>query len=853
MTSVLSEWRERLGAMSDCPWPGARPITLRPHGIGALHRRNPDVRLIIRKIEDSDVVVVTGESGVGKSSLLSVGVVPQLEQRGFLVIPCDDWSSVEHLTEDASDGRRLVQAALLRQIPFTITPKDDFTETMRELDDRYPGRVVIVLDQFEEVLRYEPAVAHEVLEWVQDLIASSSARVLLSLRAEYGYHVLGGLRLGAARLQHIQVDALTDEDIAIAIVTRGAPEAHESFISRPAVEAITSAWTLASHYDVGLLHLQALMWSLWMTKQGNRIELTDVRTLVPEAQDAKIVGAAFSRALAVSVQISLDQCHDAGGPAPGSPDRTVDAVVESRAAGSIAGMILHLSNDGYKVNRERDVLARLALFSADHQEWEAPLIGAEDALAKLRSRVDAAGDDGWLSLDRFELLPRAALVWPWDLDPREQTAGPLIGARPEDAIFESFRAYYFGLEWLRACSIVRISRTSRSRVMVSLVHDGFAEGLNRWRQGHRLGLGELTTRLVATKGQSFAWPTRPEQVPARPSIHSNLRIQHSEITGRIIDTIFANCDFKGTLFQDCTLEGVTFVNCILDDVQFTRCAIVGTPTRFDVEPDISDTHSLPGYLIPATAPHVRSIAWYRGMSVAALELHSATAGLPALPVENSSHVGAATALATAGAGLSILGGRISSLKFRQCEFFDDGGILMSQAAGTSVEFADQHQLRLQCDAVTLRGLTFTTPLEPLKPLTLPPNELGRRPKRGIDQFELHFDHALLSNIWFSQDMRGRVTFANCLVWQLFNAGNHGLVIDFSDDTGFVGLINVAGARDGLDVPSQDGLGTAAEQVDFARRRIDYRAHPTADEMLELTSTIRLVTPSFFPPDSPDDV
>jgi len=853
VTSALSEWRDRLAVMSKCPWPGARPITLEQHGIGALHLRDLDIRSIIRKLEDCDVVVVTGESGVGKSSLLSVGVVPQLERRGFLVIPCDDWASVEHMTEDADDGRRLVQAALLRQLPFAVPPDVTLRDMLRELDDRYPGRVVIVLDQFEELLRYEPAAAREVLDWVQDVIASSSARVLLSLRAEYGFHVLGGLRLGAARLQHVQVDALTGNDIALAIVTRGTPEDHGSFISRPAVKAVTSAWRLASHYEVGLLHLQALMWSLWMLKQGDRIEVTDVRKLVPRTIDTKGAGAAFARALAVSVQISLDQCRDAGERAPGTRNRTVDAVVESRAAGSIGAMIPHLSNDGYKVNREREMLARLALFSADHDEWEPALIAAEGALRMLRSRVDTADDDGWLSVDRSELLPRATRLWPWDLDPREQTAGPLMGARPEDAVFESFRSYYFGLEWLRACSIVRISRTARSRVMVSLVHDGFAEGLNRWRQGQRLGLAELTTRLVATKGQSFAWPRRPEQASAGRIVHSNLRIQHSEITGRIVDTTFVSCDFKGTLFQDCIFEGVTFVNCILDDVQFTRCAIVGTPTGFEVEPEIEDSRSVPGYLVPATAPHVGSIGWYRGMSVAGLELHSSTAGLPALPVETSNHAAAATLIPTEGAGLSIIGGRISSLKFRHCEFFDDGEILMSQAAGTSVEFADQDQLRLRCDAVTLRALTFTTPLEPLTRLPLPSTGSRRRPKRGITPFELVFHDALLSNIWFSQDMRGRIRFVNCLIWQLFNAGDDRLAIHFSDDSGFVGLVNVSGARGALDAPSQDGLGRAAERVDFARSRIDYRAHPTDDEVRELEATIRRVSPSFFPPDPPADL
>lgn len=845
MSAALSAWRARLATMSSCPWPGARPITIEKDGIDSLHLRGHDVRSIIRKIEDSDIVVLTGESGVGKSSLLSVGVVPQLERRGYLVVPCSDWSSSSSRADEVSWGRSLMHAALRRKLPYDVHPNTEHEDLLRELDDRFPGRVVIVLDQFEELIRYEPGAAREVLGWVEDVIASSSARVLLSLRAEYGFQVLGGIRVGAGRLEHLQVGALSGDDIALAIATCGASNDHKAIVSLPAVEAITSAWSLADKYEVGLLHLQALMWSLWMTKKGDRIELADVVTLFPGTIDATGATRSFVRALAVSVQISLDQCRDAAEHAPDSAGRVVNAVLQSRAAGSIAGMIPHLSNDGYKVNREREQLALLALFGADSDEWTEALARAADGVSRLRSRVDASTDDDWLSTDRYELLPRSTLVWPWDLDPQEQTSGPLLGTRPEDAVFESFRAYYFGLEWLLACSMIRISRTARSRVMVSLVHDGFAEGLNLWRRDRRLGLSELTTRIVATRGHRFLWPPRPSKNHAEFAIHSNLRIQHSEITGRILDTTFLNCDFRGTLFQDCAFEGVTFVNCILDDVQFSRCPIIGVPTRFVARSGDVDSDSLPGYLVPATAPHVQSISWYRGLSSGALELYSATAGLPALPVESHDDAVGATAIPTQGSGLAFLGGRISSLKFRHCEFFNDAWILMSEAAGTSVEFSDQDQLRLECDAVTLRAVTFTTPLEPLEPLPLPPTKSARRPNREVKRFELNFNDALLSNIWFSQGMHGRVAFVNCLVWQLFNASDHGLEIRFSDDSGFVGLVNVAGARESLDAPSVAGLGNAANRVDFARSRIDYRAHPTAEEVQQLKATIGRISPSFF--------
>ena len=486
------------------------------------------------------------------------------------------------------------------------------------------------------------------------------------------------------------------------------------------------------------------------------------------------------------------------------------------------------------MNREREKLARLALFSADDNEWASALERAGGPLEKLRAYVDADSHD-WLRLDRAELIGSSNYVWPWELDVREQTAGPLLGLSPEDAVIESFRAFYFGLEWLRACSIVRISRTAQSRVMVSLAHDGFAAGLNQWRRGQSLGLAELTTRLVASKGQTFSWPARLEDSSAGRLIHSNLRIQHSEINGAVVDTTFVNCDFRGTLFHGCTFDGVTFVNCILDDVQFARCSVVGEPAHAPDPP--GHEKSLPGYIVRASVSHARSIAWFRGGSLCDSFLYSATAGLPAMAVEQPQNAELAALIPADGRGLALLGGRISSLKFRSCSFAEAGQILVSQAAGTSVEFADQEMLRLRCEKVTLRGLTITTPLEHLDVL--------HKPTEDQNSFQLEFDNSLLTNLWFSPEMAGHASFANCLVWQLFNAGDGRLKIGFDAKSGFVGLINVAVENLPMAAPSQVTLGTMAERVAFARNKIDYRAHPTSDEVQELLLTIDRVSPSFL--------
>lgn len=836
--TALAAWRRRLKELDQCPWPGPRPITAEHHGAESLLCRQRDIELIGQRVEESRVVVLTGASGVGKSSLLNVGLVPRLRGAGYEIVLCGDgWSSA-----NASDGRSfpgggraLIHAILSTRVPPGIRATASLDGILNQFDRLYPERCVIVLDQFEELLRYDPRIGREVLRWVEEAVRRTRVKILISLRDEYSHEIFGhtGLDLGAAKMDHYILPPLVGPGIAAEIIASG------RIVTSDAAERIRSEWdALGADDDIGLIHLQALLWTLWVRARGAEIGV-DAVTSIFEAVDTprKSVSGVdaerrFAHALAASVQESLELCRRACGE---SADRLVDAVLESCAAEAVLAMSGHLSSGGFKVTQERGRLAHLSLSTHGIDLPTAVLNDAEKALTTLRQHVDdeyasrraaIAPITDWLRADRNMFLApvKGRKFWPWMLDPDEVTAGPVLGMRLADAVFESYRAFYFGLEWLRASSLVRVSITARGQTMVSLVHDGFAAGLELWRDEREMSLDDLTTRLLATKGQSIVWPGPSRPLTPNGLVHSNLRMQHCTIEGDITRTTFVNCDFKGTVFR-CRLEGVAFVNCMLDDAQFVGCTILGRAPQ----PEVIAQPMLPGFIVQASVPHANSIAWYRGAKTTDKLLYSPTAGLPALPVSSPAHANA-TQVVPPRAGLTLLGGRISSLTMRNCDFGDDGRIVLAEVAGTSIEFAEQECVRIEAVRCALRGVTFTRPV---------------RPDRVGLPSEIAFFDCVIINLWIGSGLKGVTRFRECIAWQLFNAPVRAMRVEFDKKTAYMGAVNAPSAFPAALYPVQDRLGPAADLVRMASARIDYRSHPVPHELDELERSIRLVSPTFL--------
>lgn len=135
------------------PYIGLQPFTESQKAL--FFGREREVRLVGANALASKLTVVYGASGVGKSSLLWAGVLPDLRQRaGTAAVLFRDWQHADAPAQlraavcaaaDRAAGRALGLDAAL--------PLD---ELLARVADALHGTTVLMLDQFEEYLRYHP-------------------------------------------------------------------------------------------------------------------------------------------------------------------------------------------------------------------------------------------------------------------------------------------------------------------------------------------------------------------------------------------------------------------------------------------------------------------------------------------------------------------------------------------------------------------------------------------------------------------------------------------------------------------------------------------------------------------------
>ena len=134
-----------------CPYVGLRPFHEedRPYFFG----REREVRAVADNLFGARVTVFYGASGVGKSSVLLAGVVPELrtEPRTAVVV-FRSWQladAAEQLKRDiAAEADRVAGHALALDLALPLD------ELLRRAADAIDGTVLLILDQFEEFFLY---------------------------------------------------------------------------------------------------------------------------------------------------------------------------------------------------------------------------------------------------------------------------------------------------------------------------------------------------------------------------------------------------------------------------------------------------------------------------------------------------------------------------------------------------------------------------------------------------------------------------------------------------------------------------------------------------------------------------
>jgi hypothetical protein len=838
-----------------CYWPGPRPVRDEDRK-GQLRGRDDDTTEIVNEIHGHPLTVLMGESGVGKSSLLDSLIRPRLTSEGFRVLVCHEWSSGGGVVTDID---KFIATKVDDQLPDGMLREGTLAA---QIDAHFGQRGVLILDQFEELIRHEPRLFKEVQEWIIDVIQRYDFHVVVSLRSEYE-HRLRELRVDDYQRIDIYLEPISDVVSIREIITSGRDESRPGaeIIATDVVDEICRLWTLAdgghSWSGVGLLHLQALLYALWSRAEKRakdsgkpldsiRVELKDLQqgtTRLAAAEDdegqARAARGVFANALSEAVHLRLDRGRSVYEDIQGRDEYLAEGV-----RSQIARMADHLTSGGYKVDQDRWHLARLVLEEElktlgidDDDDGPAAKIFADFARVVDTETHDAedlerADDESvvadastgvdWLNADRAAMVKDLTVTKdkePWDLDKLDVTSGPMMGMPPDHVFVEELRRFFFALEWLRVNSLIHLTTAGEKRTVIALVHDGFGRGLRDWAERNDELAEQALTLLTAAIGETYSWKNTVIGGSAEEyRLIPNLRWRACRISG--VDfkhLVFMNCDFRESTFVDCSFHGVTFVNCLLDGVTFRRSRILGAAVVDEVTP-IPASEELPSFVVDD--PDMEGVLrWYHDDDTVGgpgRQLVSESAGVPLVADEFPKERNLSNWKARTG-GLVMYGGRLSSVMFAMCTFEESSILGLFNIAGTSLEFAEQEGGQIYLGGVAVRGLTISATVG-----------LDEAQNKSTKLTEIHVVNSIVQNVWISTGLRGTADFLHTTAWQVFNASDS-FTFSFTESH-YYGLVNTGIPADTSfesNELSMDGLGGAVEELRKMSRKIDYRSSPAS--------------------------
>lgn len=849
LNGVTSDWKKRFRALEQtCPWPGPRPLeNTDPRRL--LVGRDDDIRSFRREVDSHRLILLTGDSGVGKTSLLERGLVPELVDVGFSTVICRDWSGSWSSDDPAGYLGSKIKHEFSR---LGVSDLRDGGYVFRDLEKRFGANTVIVLDQFEELIRYSPSLTEGMFRLLLDLNSETNLKLVISFRNEY-LHRLRRIEksarpftLSVVYLEEINEDFIGDvvrsaNSQAVPVITEGTVKRVED-LWRDARTRKVGELDTATSGRIGLLHLQALLYALHAQSEGGEI---DERVFDDFQADSPDSTGLFARALEVALTVKMRRCKSA------ALECGLDHCLVDGTMDTISRSVRHLSSAGYKLVREAwdlakvtldpdlDMLIRALPMSKSADETEdgplgvsqldalfktviAPVSATEsqlsfDPLTAGRDLIAAAADGG-------TSMNEPAVSWtarlhpgevPMLADPLDTSGGMMLGQSPAAVLIESLRRYVFALLCLSESSLVRIS-TPGGNVMVSLIHDGFGAALLNWstRANEVVGPAGVLAGITATRAEDIEWRPGPDgrNWPELtggddPVVLLNLRWRGWRVHAEFVRVVFVNCDLRGTYFDDCRFEGTTFINCLLDGVIFSDCQIEGSfkPATGEV------TGANPQFLVPTNrAPSLPQVlATYQGLNNPSNVLKSNIAGLPASPAPLG-EIELLDWVAEPG-GVIIYGGRISSFMVRACTYGSGGGFSFRRVAGSGCDLVDQAAGILEFFSCALRHITVTTP-------------------RWVDEedFTITANGSMLADVWIGENLSGTFEVDNCTLIHMWNSSPE--LKASATNSRLLGLVNVHSDQTcGFATGSDDTVwieGTAlALEIADVTRLMDYQRRP----------------------------
>lgn len=595
-------------------WRGPRPID---HG--KLVGRSKERQDLLDACQSNLLVVITAPSGVGKTSFIN-WAIPYLEASGLAIKRADRWDATLTRFDElvaggsvgAADTTALYNIALGETTAAAAgRPPGDV------LGGHAPHKLIVVFDQVEELLRYRRSLGAKFLDLISSTARSSRSTHIVIARNEFRED----LRPLESELVPwlVRLKPITDRETIAAIIARPAVDA-EVKLEKDAVRRIYHWWEAARQapehsvgdggllreavFDVGLLHLQALLWSFkqWAIARDG---------IGPDG------GALSDDDLVMFARAALDeQGKSDADPADaqagaqlieGAILRYVRETIDSHTAADVVSELEppvrwsngprlmlaraapYLSSAGYKIPQALSSLIPAALA----EEFSADQLRKLRACARRRvSRVAIAAE--------FPLKPAGiALTW------GNEHPGDTRAAR-DWVTLEMITALEAGLGVLASpdVNILRSFAPGEADPIYDLVHDGLGSALNAWAESvlnsplavigviaARDGLAmehSLTADLFTAEAGGVAadWgavtvvAAADGSVPDSVVVLSGLRwvgcvIGGWELETKLEDLVFESCDLTGAVFLNVHLRNVTFTDCKLGGVAMLFCALDG--------------------------------------------------------------------------------------------------------------------------------------------------------------------------------------------------------------------------------------------------------------------------------------